>query len=116
MLQKKRLGDDCAGTAGSHGPDRRDDQMSHQDEPIPHTANDDRAWRKLQDYEPVANCGRLSIRHGQVRKQDRLSCDIFWHARAFRVMVIAVGTPVAGRPPHKAERALFRHSASTSGA
>ena len=65
MLQKKRFGNDCAGTAGSHGSDRRDDQMSHQDEPIPHTANDDRAWPKLKDYEPVANCGRLSIRHGQ---------------------------------------------------
>ena len=65
MLQKKRLGDDCAGTAGSHGSDRRDDQMSHQDEPIPHTANNDRAGRKLQDYEPVANCVRISIRHGQ---------------------------------------------------
>ena len=26
---------------------------------------------------------------------------------------IAVGTPIAGRPPHKAERARFRHSAST---
>ncbi len=65
MLQKKRYGDDCAGTAGSHGPDRRGDQISHQDEPIPHTANDDRAWQKLQDYEPLANCGaRLSIRHG----------------------------------------------------
>jgi hypothetical protein len=65
MLQKKRFGDDCAGTAGSHGPDRRDDQMSYQDEPIPHPANDDRAGRTLQGYEPVANCGRLSIRHGQ---------------------------------------------------
>ena len=56
------------GTAGSHGSDRRDDQMSHQDEPIPHTANDDRAGRKLQDYEPVANCVRISIRHGHVRQ------------------------------------------------
>jgi hypothetical protein len=65
MLQKKRFGNDCAGTAGSHGSDRRDDQMSHQDEPIPHTANDGRAGRKLQDYEPVANCVRISIRHGQ---------------------------------------------------
>jgi hypothetical protein len=52
MLQKKRFGDDCAGTAGSHGPDRRDDQMNYQDEPIPHTANDDRAGRTLQGYEP----------------------------------------------------------------
>jgi hypothetical protein len=67
MLQKKRFGDDCAGTAGSHGPDRRDDQMNYQDEPIPHTANDDRAGRTLQGYEAVANCGRLSIRHGQPR-------------------------------------------------
>ncbi len=50
MLQKKRFGYDCAGTAGSHGSDRRDDEMSHQDEPIPHTANDDPAGRKLQDY------------------------------------------------------------------
>jgi hypothetical protein len=31
----------------------------HQDEPIPHTANDDGAGRKLQDYEPVANCVRI---------------------------------------------------------
>jgi hypothetical protein len=44
MLQKKRFGDDYAGTAGSHGPDRRDDEMSYRDEPIPHTANDDRGW------------------------------------------------------------------------
>jgi len=66
MLQKKRFGNDCAGTAGSHGSDRRDHQMSHQNEPIPHTANDDRAGRKLQDYEPVANCVRISIRHGHV--------------------------------------------------
>jgi hypothetical protein len=28
---------------------------------------------------------------------------------------IAVGTSVTGRPPHKTERALFRHSASTLG-
>jgi transposase len=28
---------------------------------------------------------------------------------------IAVGTPIAGRPPHKTERARFRHSASTLG-
>ncbi len=28
---------------------------------------------------------------------------------------IAVGTPIAERPPHKTERAQFRHSASTLG-
>jgi hypothetical protein len=44
--------------------------MSHQDEPIPHKANDDRAGRKLQDYEPVANCVRISIRHGQQGAND----------------------------------------------
>src|SRR5579862_5632340 len=38
MLQKKRFGDDCAGTPRSHSPDRRDDEMSDQDEPIPHAA------------------------------------------------------------------------------
>jgi len=37
MLQKKRFGDDGAGAAGSQVPDRRDDQMSYQEEPIPHT-------------------------------------------------------------------------------
>jgi hypothetical protein len=42
MLQKKRFGNDCAGTARSHGPENRDDQVSHQDEPIPHAGNDDR--------------------------------------------------------------------------
>jgi len=51
MLHKKRFGDDCTGTARSHGPDRRDDQMSDQDEPIPHTANADRPWPELQGYE-----------------------------------------------------------------
>ena len=49
MLQKKRFGNDRAGTAGGHGSDRRDDQMSHQDKPIPHTKDDDRVGRKLQD-------------------------------------------------------------------
>jgi hypothetical protein len=38
MLQKKRFGDDCAGTPRSHSPDGRDDEMSDQDEPIPHAA------------------------------------------------------------------------------
>jgi len=42
MLQKKRFGNDCAGTARSDGPDRCYDQMSYQDEPIPHAANHDR--------------------------------------------------------------------------
>jgi hypothetical protein len=65
MLQKKRFGSDCGGTAGSHGSDRRDDQMSHQDEPIPHAANNDRAGGKLQDYETVADFVRILIRRGQ---------------------------------------------------
>jgi hypothetical protein len=60
------FGDDCAGATGTHGPDRRDDQMSYQEEPIPHTANDDLAGRKLQDYKPAANCFKLSTRHGHV--------------------------------------------------
>jgi len=42
MLQKKRFGDDRAGTSRSHDPDDRDDQVSHQDEPIAHAPNDDR--------------------------------------------------------------------------
>jgi hypothetical protein len=42
LLQEKRFGDDGAGTARTHDPDRRDDQVSHQNEPIAHTANDDR--------------------------------------------------------------------------
>ena len=42
MLQKKRFGNDGAGTAWGDGPDRCYDQMSYEDEPIPHTANDDR--------------------------------------------------------------------------
>jgi hypothetical protein len=32
MRQKKRFGNDCAGTAGSDGPDRCYDQMSYQEE------------------------------------------------------------------------------------
>ncbi len=39
MLQKERFADDRAGTCGSHDPDDRDDQVSHQDEPIAHAAN-----------------------------------------------------------------------------
>jgi hypothetical protein len=42
MLQKKRFGDDRAGTSRSHDPDDRDDQVSHKDEPIAHAPNDDR--------------------------------------------------------------------------
>jgi hypothetical protein len=42
MLQEKRFGNDGAGTAWGDGPDRCYDQMSYEDEPIPHTANDDR--------------------------------------------------------------------------
>lgn len=45
--------------------DRRDNEMSHQDEPIPHAVNNDRAWRRSQGYDSVANCGRLAIRHAQ---------------------------------------------------
>jgi len=40
MLQEKRFGNDCASTARSDGPNSSYDQMSYQDEPIPHTAND----------------------------------------------------------------------------
>jgi len=65
MLQQKGFADDCARAARSHGSDHRDDQMSHQDEPISHTANDDRGWRPSQGYEPIADCAKLSIRHGQ---------------------------------------------------
>ena len=42
MLQQKRFGNDGAGTAWGEGPDRCYAQMSYEDEPIPHTANDDR--------------------------------------------------------------------------
>ena len=41
--------------------------MSDQNKPISHTANDDLTGRKLQDYEVVTNCFRLSIRRGQAR-------------------------------------------------
>lgn len=41
MFQKKRFDNDCAGTARRRGPDRRDNEMSYQDEPIPHAVNND---------------------------------------------------------------------------
>lgn len=65
MLQKARFGDDCAGTGRGHGPDRRDNEMSHQGEPIPQAANNDWGCLRSQDYGSVLNCGRLAIRHGQ---------------------------------------------------
>ena len=40
---------------------------------------------------------------------------MFIHARSNERSAIAVGTPIAERPPHKTERAQFRHSASTLG-
>ncbi|MEP7246100.1 MAG: hypothetical protein ABI885_20800 [Gammaproteobacteria bacterium] len=48
----------------SHGPDCRDDQMSHQNEPIPHAANHARSWRCSQVYDSAADCGGIAIRHG----------------------------------------------------
>jgi hypothetical protein len=41
MFQKKRFGNDRAGTARGDGSDRCYDQMSDQEEQIPHTGNDD---------------------------------------------------------------------------
>jgi hypothetical protein len=55
MLQKKRFGDDCAGTSRSHDLDDRDDQVSHQDEPIAHAANNGR----LADSDVVLPVFRL---------------------------------------------------------
>jgi hypothetical protein len=66
MLEKKRFGDDGAGTSRSHDLDDRDDQVSHQDEPIAHAANNGRSWRRSQVYNSAADCGRIAIRHGQV--------------------------------------------------
>lgn len=40
--------------------------MSNQDDPIAHTANDDRAGRKMQDQEPGANASNLQF--AMVRK------------------------------------------------
>jgi hypothetical protein len=37
------------------------------------------------------------------------------HANAHEPCRIAVGTPIAGRPPHRSERARFGHSAPTLG-
>ena len=68
MLQKKRFGDDYAGTARSHDPDDRDDQVSHHDDPIAHAANNGRGRLRSQVYDLVADCGRIAIRYGQVRK------------------------------------------------
>jgi hypothetical protein len=64
MLQKKRFGDESARTPRSHGPDRRDDEMSHQYEPVPHAANHVRSRRRSQVYDSLVNCGRIAIRHG----------------------------------------------------
>ena len=66
MLQKKGFDNDCAGTARRHGPDRRDNEMSYQDEPILHAVNNDWGWWRSQGYDSVVTCGRLAIRHGQV--------------------------------------------------
>jgi hypothetical protein len=71
MLQKKRFGNDRAGTSRSHDPDNCDDQVSQQDKPIAHAANDDSGRGLSQDYKPGFNCGRLSIRHGQVIQRHR---------------------------------------------
>jgi len=71
VLQKKGFGDDRAGAARSHGSDRRDDQMSHQDDPFPHAVNDDRGRQRSQVCDSVADCGRIAIRHGQGRKKER---------------------------------------------
>jgi hypothetical protein len=66
MLQKKRFGDDGAGTTRSHDLDNRDDQMSHQGEPIAHAANNGRSWPRSQVYDSLAECGRIATRHGHV--------------------------------------------------
>ena len=52
MLEKKRFGDDGAGTSRSHDLDDRDDQVSHQDEPIAHAANN--GLRKSMTQPPTA--------------------------------------------------------------
>jgi hypothetical protein len=59
VLQKKRFGDDRAGTSRSHDLDDRDDQVSHKDEPIAHAPNDDRGCGLSQDYKPGFNCGTM---------------------------------------------------------
>jgi hypothetical protein len=64
MLQKKRFGDDRAGTPRDNDPDDRDDQVSQQDEPIAQALNDDSGcgFSQDQDYKSGFDCGKLSIR------------------------------------------------------
>ena len=100
MLQKKRFGNDRAGTAGGHGSDRRDDQMSHQDEPIPHAANDDGAWRKLQGYQPIANCGRLAIRRGQVAQFEIAFSFLLATSQSRACGHLSIGGNLAIDPPY----------------
>ena len=66
VFQKQGFGDDCAGTARDHDPDCRDNEMSDQDQPIPHAVNNDRGRRGWQDCDSAVNCGKLAIRHGLV--------------------------------------------------
>jgi hypothetical protein len=70
VLQENRFGGDRTGTTGGDDPDDRDDQVSKQDEPIAHAANDDPGGGLSQDYKPGSKCGRLSIRHGHVDSPD----------------------------------------------
>jgi hypothetical protein len=44
-----------------------------------------------------------------------LSASQLLHTHSHTNCTIAVGTPIAGRPPHRTERARFRHSAPTLG-
>jgi PAS domain-containing protein len=58
-------------------------------------------------YYPISEARRLIVALIEQKIPQPLS--------ASRMKVLAVGTPIAERPPHRSERAQFGHSAPTSG-
>jgi len=64
VLEKQGFGPARA-PLGSHGPDRRGDEMNDQGEPIAHAANNVWSWPRSQVCTSVADRGRIASRHGQ---------------------------------------------------
>jgi hypothetical protein len=58
--------------------------------------------------------GARGQRLGEAQIREKLDLVDRWRGSGLS-MRIAVGTPIAGRPPHRSERAQFTHSAPTLG-
>jgi hypothetical protein len=74
-----------------------------------------RCWLSARAAHPQRCSSRANNLWGQFGRVPRNMCDLSKGIICDDMSEIAVGTLITERPPHRAERAPFGHSAPTSG-